>query len=189
MAEQALQDLEKKASAHESGEEVKRAASSHKASTRVRADGVHPKVPLDLSTAIRGNFVVLLQKVEQCGHESGKDDSLVSCAEECHESNCLIAHSHSIVGMAESVSDTRMRPRKQSEMGPYKKQWKSGENSMASLLKNGIRKYSDNVEEINQETLTLVVDLAKAFEKVYVKSSMGLGNTLRFPAKKSVSTL
>ena len=42
---------------------------------------------------MRGNFAVSLQKVEQCGHESGKDDSLPSCAEECHESNCLIAHS------------------------------------------------------------------------------------------------
>ena len=85
-----------------------------------------------------GILLVSLQEVEQCGHESGKDDSLLSRAEECHESNCLIAHSHSMVKMAEDVSDTRMIPRKQSEMGRYKsKQWKSGENSMGSHVRKG----------------------------------------------------
>ena len=54
-----------------------RAVSNYKASTRVGADGFHPKVPWDLSEETCGKIVVILAKVEQCGHWSVQTSTLL----------------------------------------------------------------------------------------------------------------
>ena len=50
-------------------------------------------------------------------------------------------------------------------------------------------KYNYNVEEMNQGTVTMVVDLAKAFETVQIKVVWAWATHFWVPAEKSSSTV
>ena len=52
-----------------------------------------------------------------------------------------------------------------------------------------MEKYNYNVQEMDHRAVTLVVDLAKAFEKVQLKSGVGLDGALRLPSAHSASFL
>ena len=97
-------------------EDLKRAASSYKASTRVGADGFHPKVPSDLSTETCRQSVEVLSKVEQRGDGTAQATTLFFFLLPKNVTSerplALFSHSHSVVGVVETASNSRIKEQK-----------------------------------------------------------------------------
>ena len=73
-----------------------------------------------------------------------------------------------MLGMVESARDTMMEEKKWCEMGcGRRKQWTSRNTAWEALL--AMEKYNYIMKEMDQGAVTLVVDLAKAFERVQLK--------------------
>ena len=64
-----------------------------------------------------------------------------------------------------------------------------GVESTAREAVSDMEKYDYNVEDVDQGTVTLAVDLARAFQKSAVESRTGVDHARRLPAANSLGAL
>ena len=113
-----------------------------KASTGVGAGCFHPKMQLDFSAEMCGKIMVFLAEVTQCGcwpvQASTLLSSLLLMPKNVTSEKIYCLAAHSMVGVAESASGTRMEEKRLGEMGRYgRKQWRIRKNSVGSFAGHG----------------------------------------------------
>ena len=165
---------------------LEKAAKSCKAKTGVVCDGFHPNVPLDLTKETRGKVVEFLEKVEQCGRWQQ------ACTRMFFLSPNSVTTERPIALMPEMVRwcEALRAPEVAKWQHKYRFEWDTtdGRNGGAertvweTLLE--MKRFTYHAGERDQGATALVLDFAKAFERV---SLCGLGQGIStFPKTNHV---
>ena len=151
------------------GCDLEKASTSYQAKTGVGCDGFHPKVPLDLTKGTRGEIVEFLEKVEQSGKWPQQ-----ACSTMFFLIPRNVTSERPIVLMPTLICwrEALRAPEVAKWQQKYRVEWDAadGRNGGAQQIVWDIllemERFNGKAKEEDQGALALVLDLAKAFERV-----------------------
>ena len=151
------------------GCDLEKASTSYQAKTGVGCGGFHPKVPLDLTKGTRGEIVEFLEKVEQSGKWPQQACStMFFLIPKNVTSERPIALMPTLIRWWEALRAPEVAKWQQK----YRVEWDAadGRNGGAQQIVWDIllemERFNGKAKEEDQGALALVLDLAKAFERV-----------------------
>ena len=166
---------------------LEKAAKSCKAKTGVVCDGVHPKVPLDLTKETRGKVVEFLEKVLQCGRWPQQ-----ACTRMFFLNRKNVTFERPIALMLAMVRwwEALRAPEVAKWQHKCRFEWDTTDGRNGGVERTvwetllEMERFTYHAGERDQGATALVLDFAKAFERV---SLCGLGQGMStFPKTKRV---
>ena len=160
----------------------------YKAKTRVRCDGFHPKVPSNLIKETRGGIVEFLEKVEQSGNWPQQAcTTMFFLIPKNVTSERPIALMPTLIRWWEALRAPEVAKWQQKyrvDLGRYRwQEWRSPTICVRKF--DGMDRFSGHAKGEDQGAVALVLDQAKAFDRVSLPVVWAWATHFSFPRKTS----